>query len=167
MTVSIIAAVGKNLALGLNNQLPWHLRTDFKHFKELTIGHTIITGRITYESFQIRPLPDRTNIVVTSNLNYPSVGILVAHDLTNALALVPKSETEAFVVGGAGLFAQVLPLVSRMYLTEVAYTGPADVYFPQINPDEWNITTSPTPPQTDQDDFPFNFVIYSRKSNIN
>jgi dihydrofolate reductase len=166
MIISLIAAVGPNKEIGLSGRLPWNLVTDMQHFKSLTTNHTIIAGRVTYDSFRKKPLPDRTNIVITHQPDYHPEGVVVAHSLGEAIKSVPVTENEVFIVGGAGIYTQALPLAARLYLTEVDYHGPADTFFPAINPQEWQITKLDTPPKTENDDYPFSFIIYDRKSNI-
>ncbi len=166
MELSIIVAVGHNNKIGYEGRLPWHLRTDIRHFKDITSKHTIIAGRKTLESFQTIPLPDRTNIVITRNNNFSHPGILVAHSFEEALRLVPGTENKAYIVGGFGIYAQALAYADRMYFTEVDYNGPADTYFPKFNPHEWIVTPQTTPPQTEKDEYPFQFVIYDRKKAV-
>lgn len=166
MKLSIVAAVGFNKEIGLAGNLPWSVSSDLKHFQNLTIGHTIIAGRITYESFQRKPLPNRTNIVVTYNHNYLQNGVLVAHSLEEAIKMIPNQETEAFIVGGAGLFAEALSRTGRMYLTEMGYTGPADTYFPDFDIKQWKIVNKTCPHPTKKDSCNFKFVIYDRNDNI-
>jgi dihydrofolate reductase len=162
MILSLIAAFGPNNEIGLKSDLPWHLRTDFKRFKELTTKHTIIAGRKTYESFQKKPLPNRTNIVISSNLNYHPEGVIITRSLQEAIKAIPKNENEAFIVGGAGLFAQTLPQVSRMYLTKVDYHGPADTFFPQVDLDNYHLISSEIIPADSENDYSSVFSVYER-----
>ena len=142
--ISIIAAIGKNRELGLAGQLLWHIGADMKHFKEITTGHPVIMGRKTWESLpeRFRPLPGRTNIVVTRQEGYEAVGAVVASSLEKALfesARAPGSE-ETFVIGGGELYREALPFAHRLYLTLVDDTAPADTFFPPYEQD-FNITS--------------------------
>jgi dihydrofolate reductase len=135
MILTSIAAMGTNRALGKDNQLLWHLPADLKHFKELTKGHTIIMGRKTWESLGGKPLPHRTHIVITRQLNYQAEGALVVSSLEAALELA-RHDDQPFVVGGAEIYAQAMAHVDRIELTVVHLAPEADAYFPAI----------PTPP---------------------
>ena len=128
--ISMIAAVAKNLAIGKNNQLLWHLPEDLKRFKQLTSGHAIIMGSKTYESLG-RPLPRRTNIVIAKDPNYKAQGCVVAHSIEEALTEAKKIEpVEIFVIGGGSIYTQFLPLADKLYVTEVAKNFDGDVFFP-------------------------------------
>lgn len=140
--LSILVAMAKNRVIGKNNGLPWHLPADLKHFKSLTMGHAIIMGRKTYESIG-RPLPGRTNIIVTSQTGYKVIGAIVAHSLDEALHLDIRSDTssqncERFIIGGADLYRQTIALSQRMYITEIQRVFDGDTCFPEYNPDEWD-----------------------------
>ena len=137
MTLSIIAALGRNRAIGYQNQLPWRLPADLQRFKRLTMGHHMLMGRKTFESIG-RPLPGRTSIIITRQLDYEAEGCLIVHSLDEAIALAQtRSEQEAFVIGGADIYAQALPLADRMYLTWVEAEPVADASFPAFDENEW------------------------------
>ncbi len=132
--ISIIVAVDEKRGIGKDNTLPWHIPEDLKRFKNLTSGHPIIMGRKTFESIG-KPLPNRTNIIITRDANYSSMGTFVTHSLEDALHLAqgaPGSE-EIFVIGGGQIFQQALPIVGRIYLTLVKGIFPADVFFPDYS----------------------------------
>lgn len=136
-TVSIVAAISsQKRALGKDNKLLWHLPGDMKHFKGLTIGHAVIMGRKTYESIG-KPLPSRTNIVVTRTATYKAEGCKIVTSLEDALtyarALTNNGASEIFVIGGADIYAQTLPLVDRLYLTLVEAEPEADTFFPDYS----------------------------------
>ena len=125
--ISIIVAVAENGTIGDRNTLLWHISEDLKHFKALTSGHPVIMGRKTYESLG-RPLPNRTNVVLTrGDGEFP--GCRVVHALDEALALFPAGE-ELFVIGGAQIYAQALPLADRLYLTRCCHPSDADTTCP-------------------------------------
>ncbi len=130
MTLSIIVAMTDERVIGRDNALPWRLPEDLKRFKAITMGHPIIMGRKTFESIG-RPLPGRRNIVVTSQPE-PREGLQMAGSLGEALGLCPPEEGECFVIGGARLFAEALPIVDKIYLTLVHARIPGDVYFPEM-----------------------------------
>jgi dihydrofolate reductase len=133
--IYIIVAVAENGVIGKSNQLLWKLPAELKFFKETTTGHSIIMGRKTFESIG-RPLPNRRNIVVTRQTDFAPEGIEMAHSLEEALGMVPVEE-EAFVIGGAELYKQALPLVQRVYFTRVHNSFEGDVSFPELGP-EWH-----------------------------
>jgi dihydrofolate reductase len=132
--VSIVAAFGKNREIGLDNRLLWYIPEDLKRFKRLTLGHPVVMGRKTFESIVTilgKPLPGRTNIVVTRDKGWAYVGATVAHSLEEALAKARElDKEEIFIGGGANLWEQALPQVDRLYLTLIDDAKPADTYFP-------------------------------------
>ena len=134
MTVTVIAAVGANRAIGRDNDMPWHLPEDLAHFKRTTLGHTLVMGRKTYDSIG-RPLPGRTTVVVTRQLSWSAPNVLVAHSLERALQLAHGDEV--FVAGGGEIYAQALPLADAMVLTEVEQSPEAEVFFPEVDPAAW------------------------------
>nr|AIA17737.1 Dihydrofolate reductase [uncultured bacterium] len=134
MTISIVVAIAANNAIGKDNQLLWRLPNDLKHFKQITSGHTIIMGRKTYDSVG-KPLPNRRNIVITrQNMNIE--GCEVVNSLDAALALC-ANEPEVFIVGGAEIYKQAMPLTDTIYLTIVHQSFEGDTYFPEIKANEW------------------------------
>ncbi|MDP1611364.1 MAG: dihydrofolate reductase [Sulfuritalea sp.] len=139
--LTLIAAVARNGVIGIDNRLPWHLPADLKHFKALTMGHTVIMGRKTWESLpeKFRPLPGRRNIVVTRNAGYHTASATLVTSLPAALAATDDSE--AFVIGGAELYAAALPLADRLQLTEIDATFKGDTWFPAIDPGLWREAT--------------------------
>lgn len=132
-TVSAIAAIGKNRELGTKNQLSWRIKEDLRRVKELTTGHPIIMGRKTFESIG-RPLPNRTNIVVTHDAAYQAEGCVIAHSIEEALGKARAIDTdEIFVFGGAQIYAEAMPHIERLYLTRIEAADPsADVFFPEF-----------------------------------
>ena len=135
--LSAIVVIAENSAIGKNNDLLCHLPADLKHFKELTMGHTIIMGRRTFESLPKGALPGRENIVVTRNADYQAAGAVVCHSVDEALqkASMPG---ERFIIGGAQLYAATIDKVDMLHLTELhASFADADTFYPQINRDEW------------------------------
>ena len=135
MSVSMIAAVGKNLELGKNNNLIWHFKEDMKFFKDTTMGHTVVMGRKTIESLP-KALPGRKNIVISSNAEYQAQGATVVTSVDEALQIADNEEI--FVIGGGKIYAEFLPYADKLYLTEIdAECADADTYFPQFNKSEY------------------------------
>jgi dihydrofolate reductase len=145
MHVSMVVAHGPKGEIGLNNKLLWHISEDLKNFKKITTGKMIVMGRKTFESIG-RPLPDRANVVITRDTNFKPDGVIVINDPMMAFDLALEAETdlevedfEMMVIGGGEIFNFFLPYTQKIYLSEVQYDGPADVYFPQIDLKEWNV----------------------------
>ena len=135
MSVSMIAAVGKNLELGKNNNLIWHFKEDMKFFKDTTMGHTVVMGRKTFESLP-KALPGRKNIVISSNAQYQAQGATVVTSVEEALQIADNEEI--FVIGGGKIYAEFLPYADKLYLTEIdAECADADTYFPQFNKSDY------------------------------
>jgi dihydrofolate reductase len=155
MTVILIAAVGSNGVIGRDNDLPWRIREDLQHFKQLTLGHTLVMGRKTYDSIG-RPLPGRRTVVVTRQPDWAAQadGVEVAHSLDHALKLADGND--AYVAGGGEIYRQALPLGDRLELTEVAQSPAGDVTFPAFDRAEWTETA-----RTPHDGF--SFVTYTRR----
>lgn len=136
ITVSAIAAMSRNGVIGKNNQLLWHIPADMKRFKELTVGHTVIMGRKTWESIpkKFRPLPDRKNIVITREKDYRADGAVVVSSPEEALELVATTnEREVFVIGGQQIYEALLPYTSRLYLTLIDKDFEGDTFFPDYS----------------------------------
>lgn len=135
MSVSMIAAVGKNLELGKNNNLIWHFKEDMKFFKDTTMGHTVVMGRKTFESLP-KALPGRENIVISSNAEYQAQGATVVTSVEEALQIADNEEI--FVIGGGKIYAEFLPYADKLYLTEIyAECADADTYFPKFNKSDY------------------------------
>lgn len=134
--LTLIAAVAKNRVIGHENTLPWQLPEDLRHFKTLTLGHPIIMGRKTWASIG-RPLPGRTNIVITRDPGFTANGVMVVHSLQDAIDRATVGTDEIFIIGGAEIYRQALPLARRLQLTEIDrdYTG--DTFFPEWDRLEW------------------------------
>ena len=133
MNISMIACVGKNLELGKNNDLLWHLPNDLKFFKQTTLGKTVIMGKRTYDSLP-RKLPNRRNIVLMLPEEGTIEGVSIFHSIQDVLDEVSKSEEEVFIIGGASIYRQFLPYANKLYLTEVDESDEeAEVYFPEFD----------------------------------
>lgn len=161
--LTIICAVAENNAIGYNNDLLYHLREDLRRFKALTTGHTIIMGRRTFDSLPKGALPNRRNIVLTSDTTRQWPGVEVFTSLTDALTAC-SSDEEVFVIGGASVYAAALPLADRLCLTLVHATpAAADVFFPTFDADDWECTFSEDHEADDHNEQPYTFVDYVRK----
>ena len=137
MIISAIVATAKNNIIGKDNGIPWYLPADLKYFKKTTLHHHIIMGRNSFESIG-RPLPKRTNIVVTRNLFYVATGCIVVHSIEEGLEIAKANgETEAFIIGGAQVYKQSMDLWDRLYLTDVDLEVEGDTSFPKLNTEEW------------------------------
>lgn len=138
--ISLIAAMADNRVIGIANRLPWKLPADMKWFREHTLGKPIVMGRKTFESFGAKPLPGRTNIVVTSDRGYRADDCIVSHTIADALH-VACDVPEVMVIGGASFYTQVLPQTQRMYLTLVHHTFDGDAWFPDFDAHAWHEVT--------------------------
>lgn len=139
MIVSLIAAMAENRVIGIENRLPWKLPADMKWFREHTLGKPIVMGRKTFESFGAKPLPQRTNIVVTSDPDYRAEGAVVVHSIDAALKAA-DSAPEVMIIGGASFYEQMLPRADRIYLTLVHHNFEGDAWFPEFDHTHWRET---------------------------
>lgn len=163
MQISAIVAVAKNGVIGADNQIPWYLPADFAFFKRTTLNHCIIMGRKCFLSIG-RPLPKRTNIVVTRNPYFTAEGILVAHSIKEALEMAfDAGETEAFIIGGAEIYNQTKDDWDTLYLTEVDMAPEGDVFFPKLDMSNWRETWSEARKADEKNKVDFTFRKYERK----
>ncbi|MEM1214208.1 MAG: dihydrofolate reductase [Bacteroidota bacterium] len=163
MIVSAIVAAARNQVIGDGNDIPWRLSSDLKYFKRTTLNHHIIMGRKTFDSLG-RPLPKRTNIVLTRDIHYLGNGFLVAHTIEEALSMAyDQNEAEVFIIGGGEIYRQSLPFLDRVYLTRVDAEPAGTVYFPELPESEWQLISSEPQVQGERDDFAFTFEIYERR----
>ena len=137
MKISLIVAMATNRAIGLDNKMPWHLSADLKKFKAITMGSPIVMGRKTYESIG-RPLPGRSNIIISRNLDYQQTDCLVFNDIKTAIAASSKDAEEIFIIGGAELYKATLPLADNLYLTLINQEFTGDTFFPEIDFKAWS-----------------------------
>lgn len=160
-TITLIAAIANDNALGKDNDLIWHLPADLKRFKATTSGHHIIMGRNTYESIG-KPLPNRTSVIITRNPDYKVEGCLIANSLDEALKIA-KNDASPFIIGGAQIYKEAIHYADKLDITEVHHSFEADVYFPEINTAIWqemgreNFTTD------DKNKYEYSFVTYRKK----
>ncbi len=150
--------------IGLNNQVPWHLPSDLKRFKALTMGHHLIVGRKTYESIG-RSLPGRTMIIVTRARQYQAAGCLVAKSLKEALSIAEQAgEHEVFIGGGGQIYAQAIAIADRIYLTQVHSAAEADVYFPDWDRANWQVVQQLEQAQAENEAIAYSFIVLERLS---
>ncbi len=163
--ISIIVAIAENYAIGKNNDLLWHISKDLKRFKALTEGHTVVMGKRTYYSLPVRPLPRRTNVVITDVAGEKIAGCVMAYSIADAIEKM-DSENENFIIGGGSVYRQFMPYAQKLYITRVHKDFEADTFFPEISPDEWLLTESHRVDDDPQNDFSYSFEIYNRKTKI-
>lgn len=162
-TISIIAAVADNLAIGHKKQIPWYMPADLKHFKEITTGHTLIMGKRTFESLPNGPLPNRKNIVMTTMLTEGVVdGYFEADSIDDALELSSNAE-KVFVIGGSAIYKQFMDLVETLYITRVHGEFIADTYFPEIDFSNWVEVSREDHVADEKNPYPYSFLVYQRK----
>ncbi len=159
--VSIIVAIAQNGTIGDKNSLLWHIKEDMRFFRTTTSGHAVIMGRKTFESLGSKPLPKRTNIVIT-RAERTFEGALTAHSLEEAVRMA-KDDEEIFIIGGAQIYAEALKIADRMYITLVERDYEGDTSFPAINYDEWQLVHSERMERGEEFDAPFAFNLYERR----
>jgi len=144
--LTLVLARADNGVIGAGGTLPWHLPEDLKRFKQLTLGKPVIMGRKTWDSLPRKPLPGRSNIVVTRDRSFAAIGAAVAHSFDEALALArAENPPEIMVIGGAEIFAAALPLAARIHLAEIHAAPEGDVRLAPFSPQEWRETRRETP----------------------
>ena len=163
MKLSMIAALAANNVIGRDNQVPWRLSTDLKRFKALTMGHHLIMGRKTYESVG-RPLPGRITVVITRQPDYAAEGVQVVHTLEEAVRIAAQAgDEEAFIAGGAEIYAQAMHRADRMYLTRVHAEVEGDTWFPDFDDvSEWQLVDAEHFDADENNEYPFSFLTYDR-----
>ena len=159
--LTMIAAAAENNALGKDNDLIWHISEDLKRFKRLTSGHAIIMGRKTFESMP-KALPNRTNIVLTNKKDYQPEGATVVHSLEDALALV-KDDSQPFIIGGGEIYRLFMPYCDRIELTRVHQNFEADVFFPEIDLNQWKEIARENIKATNEQPYHYSFITFEKK----
>ncbi len=162
MSISIIVAIADNDAIGKDNDLLWHISDDLKRFKKITSGHKMIMGKNTFLSLPIRPLPNRISIVITDDPNDNFEGCIMAYSIEDAMQKCEKDE-ECFIIGGGSIYAQFLPLADKLYLTRVRREYEADIFFPKIKEEEWELIEQEDHIDEENNSLPFSFQTYTRK----
>ena len=159
--LTMIAAAAENNALGKNNDLIWHISEDLKRFKRLTSGHAIIMGRKTFESMP-KALPNRTNIVLTNKKDYQPEGATIVRKLEDALALV-KDDSQPFIIGGGEIYRLFMPYCDRIELTRVHHNFEADVFFPEIDLDQWKEIARENINATEKHPYHYSYITFEKK----
>jgi dihydrofolate reductase len=168
ISITLIVAVAENGVIGQGNAIPWRLKSDMQRFKALTMGKPIVMGRKTFESFPRRPLPGRTNIVITRNADYHAAGAVVttSFDQARDVALGDarrRSVGEIAVIGGAEIYAQWMDAADRLEITEVHAAPEGDTHFPAIDPAAWEELARVRHPAAGEDSVDFSYVTYRRR----
>lgn len=158
---TIVVAMGEKNEIGFENQLLWHLPKDLKHFKDLTSGHPIIMGRKTYESIG-KPLPNRTNIVVSRKKDWFEEGILIVGSLKEAIKFAKKIDEEVFVIGGGNIYGQTMDIVDKLEVTLVKADLEADTFFPKIDEKIWKKTNEICHEKDEKNGYDFCFQTFER-----
>jgi len=166
MTISMIAAMSKNRVIGKNDDLPWHLPEDFSFFKETTKGRYVLMGRKNFDSLphKFKPLPNRTNVVITRKTDFSAEGTTTVHSLEDAIAQARKGgESEVFIIGGGEIYRLGLEHADKIYLTEIDGVVEGDTYFPEFDKNIWKETARKHHPADERHQFAFDFVIYEKQ----
>ncbi len=192
MIISLIVAVAENNVIGKNNQLPWHLPADMKHFRDTTMGHCVIMGRKNYDSIPLkyRPLEGRTNIIVTRQKNFKAEGCIVINSIEEALKEAERAPAcsegrrplrgvpsgkreiqqrplereaaEVFIIGGAEIFRYTLDIADKIYYTRIYNSFQGDVYFPELDLTKWKLISKKDVSADEKNKFPFSFCVYEK-----
>lgn len=157
--ISIIAAIGRNNELGLNNDLLWHLKGDMNFFRTLTSGKIVVMGRKCFESLP-GILPNRENVIVTRNSDYLVAGAKIFHDIKDVINYIENSDNDVFIIGGAKIYEEFLPIVENLYLTEIDDVKEADVFFPDFNKDNYDKEILDV---NEEDGVKYTFSLYRKK----
>lgn len=159
--LSIIVAVAENNAIGKDNKLLWHISDDLKRFKQLTTGNTVVMGKNTFYSLPAKPLPKRTNIVITDIYGEKIDGCVMAYSIDDAIKKCDDSK-ENFIIGGGSIYRQFLPLSDKLYLTKVHKIFDADCFFPEINLNEWKLISREECSADEKNDFSYSYLIFEK-----
>jgi dihydrofolate reductase len=164
MQIVIIAAVAENGVIGQAGTMPWRLKSDMRHLRRSTMGKPVVMGRKTYESLHIKPLPGRTNIVVTRDKDFTALGVLVTSSLDAALQAARgdalRRGSDIMVIGGAQIYAQAMPLAERLEITHIHMQPEGNSLFPAIDPAVWREAAREAHPAGPDDDAAYDFVSY-------
>jgi dihydrofolate reductase len=158
--ITLIVAATENNAIGKNNQMLWHLPNDFKYFKKNTLQHSVVMGRKTFVSIG-KPLPERRNIILTRDMNYSHEEVDVANSVQEVLNYC-RDEREIFIIGGAEIYKQTLPLADKILLTRVHTTIDGDAYFPELLDHEWQLVSTEKHEKNEKHAFDYTFEVYER-----
>ncbi|MBM7646711.1 dihydrofolate reductase [Scopulibacillus daqui] len=162
--ISFLLAMDKNRLIGKNNDLPWHLPADLKYFKELTMHHTIVMGRKTFESIG-KPLPGRDNVVLTRDVSYHPEGVATIHS-PEALLSEYDPHQEIFIIGGAKVFEAFFPYADRLYITLIEETFEGDTYFEGFHEEEWTLISEKQGTVDEKNKYKHRFLVYEKKNRL-
>ncbi len=160
--ISIIVAIASNYAIGKDNDLLWHISKDLKRFKEITKDHYIVMGKRTYFSLPVRPLPNRTSLIITDVENEVIDNCLMAYSIEDAIEKMDPQK-ENFIIGGGSVYSQFMPYADKLYITRVHKDFEADTFFPEIELDKWELVEKVDVNDDLQNDFTYSFETYKRK----
>ena len=163
--INIILATSTNFVIGKDNDLPWHLPTDMKYFKDTTKGHIVVMGRKCWDSIpeKYRPLPNRTNIVMSRNKDFVAEGATVSDDLEKILVMYEHSDKEVFIIGGADLYKEAFKYASKLYLTQIYSTVDGNVFLEGLEPKDWCLIEGSE--IYEENGFKFRFELYKKNQN--
>lgn len=160
--ISFLWAQDENGLIGNNNDLPWRLPADLKYFKDTTMGHPIVMGRKTFESIG-KPLPGRTNVILTRDYEYKAEGCLVFHSKEELIEWIEKNGSEVFITGGSEIFKLFLNEADRLYVTKIRASFDGDTYFPKIDWDKWRLKSAQKGTKDEKNPYDYEFQIYERE----
>ncbi|MFY9177159.1 MAG: dihydrofolate reductase [Caldicoprobacterales bacterium] len=163
--ISLIVAMDRNRLIGNNNRMPWRLPKDLAYFRQLTLGHTVVMGRKTFESIG-KPLDGRKNIILTRNKEYFKEGCIIAHSIDEVFRDI-RNESECFIIGGAEIYSAFLPYAEKLYITYIDHEFEGDTYFPQINNKEWEMVSRISGKRDYKNPYDYYFKVYKRKKGSN
>jgi len=161
--ISIIVAIAEDNGIGYKNELLWHLPEDMKRFRKLTLGHTVIMGKKTWESLPKKPLSGRKNIIITDDPLDRFESGLAAYSIEDALSKCEVNE-EIFIIGGGSIYRQFMAVADRLLITHIHKKTPADIYFPVIDPEIWEPVEKEDHLQDDTSQIPYTYIIYRRRN---
>lgn len=159
LSISFIVAMDIQQAIGLGNALPWRLPADLAYFKKTTMDHTILMGRKTYESIG-KPLPNRTNVILTQNKEFEAEGCIIVHSVEEAIEMAKNQEV--FVIGGAEVFELFMPVVERLYITLIEHEFEADTFFPEFDVEDWVLNSSEEGIKDAKNPYEYSFLVYDK-----
>lgn len=169
MIVSLIAAFGRNRVIGKDNQIPWRLPADLKHFHDLTLGKPVVMGRKTYESILAElktPLPERVNIVLTRNPEFQAPGCTIVGSVEEAAATVEGQHPELMVIGGEQIFKLFLPYADRLYVTQIEADFEGDAFFPKVGYDEWVVVERESHEPDKKNKYRYTFMVLEKRGRV-
>ena len=161
MILSLIAAVSENGVIGTGDDMPWHLPADLKYFKRTTVGHPIVIGRKTFESFGSRPLPNRRNLILTRDVEFRADGAEVYGSLEDALAAC-EGESEVFISGGAQIYEIAFPMCTRLYLTEIHASIDGKIHFPDYDKNQWEMVSEKFFEKDEKNSYSMTWKVFQR-----